>query len=102
MTDANGLDRHGERRGRRRAARAAAPAPPARPRGSVGTRIDVASEGIGSSQGLQHRGQHRDFRNEMDDVSTIGFSWEDDDVFESDFVDPSLAATTPAGPTTST
>ncbi len=60
---------------------------------AVANRIDVATEGIGNSQGLPNTASNTaGFRGEMDDVATIGFSWADDDVFESDFVDPTDAS----------
>ena len=70
-----------------RAARRSAPLA----RASVGGTIDVATEWIGNSQGLPNSAANTwDFRDEMSDVSSIAFNWGDNDVFESDFVDPSL------------
>jgi hypothetical protein len=58
---------------------------------AIGGRKDVATEWIGDSQGLPNSSQNAyDFRDEMGDISTVQFNWGNNDVFESDFVDPSL------------
>jgi hypothetical protein len=69
--------------------------PVARPRlgarVAVGGSKDVATEWIGNSQGLPNTQTNAyDFVDEMGDIATIRFNWGDNDVFESDYVDPSL------------
>ena len=58
---------------------------------AVGGSKDVATEWIGNSQGLPNTQTNAyDFVDEMGDIATIRFNWGDNDVFESDYVDPSL------------
>jgi len=94
VTDANGLTTTASTQfdvSPARAARAARRKASPLAKASVGGTIDVATEWIGNSQGLPNSSANTyDFRDEMSDVSSIAFNWGDDDVFESDFVDPSL------------
>ena len=88
VTDANGLTTTATARVGLGAV-AATKRAPALGRVSVANRVDVATEGIGNSQGLPNTASNTaDLRDEMEDVSTIAFHWADNDVFESDFVDP--------------
>ena len=89
VTDANGLTTTATARVALGAVATLKRRAPIRARASQGGRVDVATEGIGNSQGLPNTASNTaDFRDEMSDVSTIAFHWADNDVFESDFVDP--------------
>ena len=88
VTDADGLTATASARVSLGRLATAARRKPVRARASSGGRVDVASEGIGNSQGLSNTASNTaDFRDEMEDISTIAFHWADNDVFESDFVD---------------
>ena len=64
-----------------------------RARASAAGAISVATEWIGNTQGIPNGYENaRDFRNEMDDVSSIAFNWGDNDVWDTDFTDSALAA----------
>jgi hypothetical protein len=88
VTDADGLTATASARVTAGTLAAATRRTRVRARASSGGRVDVGSEGIGNSQGLPNTASNTaDFRDEMEDVSTIAFHWADNDVFESDFVD---------------
>jgi len=81
VTDANGLTTTASATVdvSARVARRAAPLAKA----SNGNIYDMATEWIGNSQGLPNSAANAyDLRDEMSDISTIGFNWGDDNVFE--------------------